>query len=428
MAVEAARDCLGSATRINVSALQLASTTLPYADLQNAVIVSCALRLDKNVACTDHCGSTRVGLAALREACTSKYEGDGLVIAADKRVAKPRSPQELQFGSASGALFIGHGPDLLARYLGSESVSVPFVDHFRQSGCKFDYYWEERWIRDEGIAKIVPGAVTSLLARLNIRADRVSHFGLSGAPPGCDRLIAKTLSIAPERVLLDLYAQIGDTGAAHAFLLLIQALERARAGDIVVTAAFSQGCEAMAFEVLRSPKPAEHRGLAGSLARRIEEPSYLKLLSFDGHIGLDWGMRAEADQKTALTELYRSADQILGFIGGRCSQCETVQFPRMPTCVNCGSLNSQRPYPLAEESARIATYTADWLQFTPAPPLYVGLVQFDVGARVPMEITDVGRKELEVGMQLKPCFRIKEHDRLRGYDRYFWKAMPVDLN
>jgi uncharacterized OB-fold protein len=164
--------------------------------------------------------------------------------------------------------------------------------------------------------------------------------------------------------------------------------------------------------------------LAGTIARRIPESAYLKMLSFSGELDLDWGMRAEADNKSALTQVYRSASQILGFVGGRCAKCSAVQFPRLPCCVNCGEHDSQTAYPMAEEPAKVATYTADWLQYSPAPPLYMGLVQFDVGARVLMEIVDVGTSGIEVGNSLSMVFRIKERDKLRQYDRYFWKATP----
>src|SRR5262249_22756300 len=160
-------------------------TTAPYADLQNSVIARSALQLPASLSCTDSGGSTRSGLTALSRACHSDADGDRLIIASDRRSAKPRSSYELQYGSGATALLIGSGSDLRARFLGSESVSVPFVDHFRQSGEKFDYYWEERWIRDEGVAKIVPAALARLLERLCLPTDRVAHFGLAGGPAGC---------------------------------------------------------------------------------------------------------------------------------------------------------------------------------------------------------------------------------------------------
>ena len=69
--------------------------------------------------------------------------------------------------------------------------------------------------------------------------------------------------------------------------------------------------------------------------------------------------------------------------------------------------------------------SADWLQYYPAPPLYVGLVQFEAGARALMEIVDVPAAGIEVGAPLNFVFRLKAHDELRHYSRYFWKAVPA---
>jgi 3-hydroxy-3-methylglutaryl CoA synthase len=425
MAVEAGRDCLRGSRPDSLLNLSLASTTAPYADLQNSVLAGYALGVNRSSSCIDLGGSTRAGLAALVQACRSQASGSRLVIAADKRSAKPASVQEFQFGAGAAALLVGEGTDLLARFLGSESVSVPFVDHFRAEGQQFDYFWEERWIRDEGIAKIVPRAVTDLLKRLGIESQRVKHFGFSGGPVGSDKIVAKALALEDDSVLPDLQAQVGDCGTAQPLLLLVEALERAQPGQIIVIASFAQGCEVVAFEMLRTPAAGKRRGLAGNMARRIEETSYQKMLSFEGHLELEWGMRAEMDQKTALTQSYRAADQIFAFHGGRCGKCDAVQFPRLPACVNCGAVDSQTPYALADEPAKVATFTADWLQYSPSPPLYIGLVQFDVGARLLMEITDVGKSGIDVGTPLEMRFRIKERDRLRHFDRYFWKAAPV---
>lgn len=425
MAVEAGRDTLRGQKVDTVTRLDLASTTAPFADLQNAIIAGYALSLDRGAACLDMGGSIRAGLAAVARACESTDAGNRLVVAADKRSAKPASIQELQYGAGAGAVLIGEGSDLIAKFLGSESVSVPFVDHFRAQGEKFDYFWEERWIRDEGVAKLVPGAIRSLFTRLDIKPERVKHFGVSGGPQGSDKLVAKAAGVAPESVLPDLQAKVGDCGTAHPLLLLISALERAQPGEVIVVASFALGCQITAFEMLRQAPAGQHRGLAGYLARRIEDTSYERMLSFEGHLELDWGMRAEMDQKTALTQSYRAADQILSFKGGRCGACNAVQFPRLPSCINCGAVDSQTPYALADEPAKVATFTADWLQYNPSPPLYVGLVQFDNGARILMEMTDVGPEGIEVGTPLEMRLRIKERDKIRHFDRYFWKAVPA---
>ncbi|TDU26908.1 3-hydroxy-3-methylglutaryl CoA synthase [Panacagrimonas perspica] len=425
MAVEAGRDCLRGRSAEAVTGVTLASTSAPYADLNNAVFVGAALRLPTTASAGDTGGSTRAGLSALIAACRSADSGERLVIASERRTAKPGSTQEMQIGCGAGAVSVGAGDGVIARFLGSESVSVPFIDHFRKTGNDFDYSWEERWIRDEGIGKIVPSAVSRLLKRLELGADRVAHFGMSGGPAKSDAAVAKALKLAPEKVLPDLQGTVGDTGAAQPILQLIAAIERAKPGDVIVIVSFAQGCEVIALEMQQAaPAAVGRRGLAGSIANRIEETAYLKMLSNDGHLELDWGMRAETDHKTALTQVYRSADQIFAFIGGKCSACGQIQFPRLPACVNCATSGALTPYALSEEPAKIATYTADWLMYSPAPPLYMGLVQFDCGARLLMEIVDVGTNGIDVGTPLSMTFRKKERDKLRGWDRYFWKATP----
>lgn len=426
MAVEAGRDCLRGMNAASVTGLTLASTTAPYADINNAVFVNAALQLPAGAGAAESSGSTRAGLSTLIASCRgASADGTALVIASEQRKAKPASVLEMQVGCGAGALAVGAGDDVIARFLGAETVSVPFIDHFRKSGSDFDYGWEERWIRDEGVAKIIPAAVKRLLEKTGLSPERIAHFGLSGGPAKSDAAVARKLKLAPDALLPGFAAQVGDTGTAQPLLLLISALERAQPGEVIVIVSFAQGCEVVAFEMGNAPAVAGRRGLAGSIAQRIEETAYLKLLSNDGQIDLDWGMRAETDHKTALTQLYRVSDQIFGFVGGACSACGQIQFPRSPTCVNCGETDTQKPYSLVDAPAKVATYTADWLQYSPAPPLYMGLVQFDAGARVLMEIVDVGPGGIEVGTPLAMTFRKKERDKLRGWDRYFWKAAPT---
>jgi 3-hydroxy-3-methylglutaryl CoA synthase len=422
LAVQAARHCLAGRTEVPHTVF-LASTTAPFADLQNAAILSQALRLPETVTAQDAAGSTRAGLRALVQALETGSGAPALVVAADNRRAKPGSTQELTYGAGAAAFLTGRD-EPVARYLGSYAASAPFVDHFRQSGAPYDYYWEERWIRDAGVAKLVPEAVKQLLTRIDVPAARVAWFGLAGAPSGGDALVAAALGIPRERLVPDLQGTVGDTGAAHALLLLAGALERASPGDVVVIAAFGLGCEAVAFEVSHQTAGSPS-GLEAALGRKSVENSYMKMLSFMGELQLDWGPRSETVIKASLSQQYRSASSFLAFVGGRCGSCGQVQFPVMPNCVNCAASGALAPYPLADEPAHVATVSADWLQYYPAPPLYVGLVQFDAGARALMEIVDVPAAGIEVGASLKFVFRLKAHDELRHYSRYFWKAVPA---
>ena len=61
----------------------------------------------------------------------------------------------------------------------------------------------------------------------------------------------------------------------------------------------------------------------------------------------------------------------------------------------------------------------------PAPPMVVGFVQFDCGARLLMETVDIGAGGIDTRTPLRIVFRIKESDKARGFNRYFWKATPL---
>jgi 3-hydroxy-3-methylglutaryl CoA synthase len=422
MAVQAARNCVAVAES-SPAEVVLASTTAPFADLQNASIVCRALRLDGSVTSQDVGGTTQSGLRALAQALEAGGTVPRLVIASDRRHAKPGSSQEFTYGAGAAAFMIGSG-DVAARYLGRHSTATAFVDHFRESGERFDYYWEERWIRDAGVSRIVPQTVAALIKGIGVSVDRVAAFGLAGAPVGSDALVAKALGLAPDRIVPDMQGSVGDTGAAHPLLLLASAIERGRPGDVVVIAGFGLGCEALAFEIAEGGRRPQ-LGMAETISRKHVDGSYLKMLSFEGGLQLDFGPRSETTIKASLSQQFRSAEQLLAFVGARCGNCGQVQFPPLPSCVNCGEVTVMSPVELSNEPARLATVSADWLQFYPAPPLYVGLVQFDVGARALMEIVDVPPGGLEVGTPLGFAFRLKAHDELRHYTRYFWKAIPA---
>jgi len=63
---------------------------------------------------------------------------------------------------------------------------------------------------------------------------------------------------------------------------------------------------------------------------------------------------------------------------------------------------------------------------SPGPPAYYGMVRFDPGGRLMADFTDVDRGAVEVGMNMRMVFRVRERDEQRGFVRYFWKAAPAD--
>ncbi len=429
MAVEASRDCLTGHKAEDVRNIYFASTTHPFKDRQNAGVIGTALNVEQNLSATDIGGSLKAGTSALIAGLNASKEGaPTLVAAADKRMTRVASSNELNYGDAAAALLCGT-ENVIAKLVGHHSVSMDFVDHFRGDESDFDYGWEERWIRDEGYSKIVPPAIKAGLATCKLTGSDITHFIMPSLMPAVPKLMAKMAGIGEGAVRDLLGATLGDTGAAHALVMLVDALEIAKAGDKIMVVAFGQGVDILVFEVTaEKDKLPKRKGLSGWMARRKEEKNYMKFLAFNEMLPIDKGMRAEFDKKTALSVLWRKRDMIYGLVGGKCKVCGTVQFPRSQVCVNpnCHAIDSQDPYAMAGLECSVMSFTADSLVYSPDPPGYYGMITFPEGGRFMADFTDCDKEQVKVGTKMRMTFRIRDNDTMRGgFKRYFWKAAPV---
>jgi hydroxymethylglutaryl-CoA synthase len=428
MALEAARDCLIDDDRARVTKVTLASTSLPFADRQNSGVVKEALNLADDIAAQDLTGSQRAGTSALLDALLASRGGGGdiLCLASEKRRAMPASEAELTYGDAAAGFLVATD-GLLAEFIGSHSVSVDFVDHFRASDESYEYSWETRWVRDEGYGKLVPAAIKAALAKLNMVSGDIDRFVMASPVRGVSAQVAKLCGMAPGAVHDDLRDRMGDAGCAQPLILLADAFSRAKPGEHIMVVGFGQGCDVLVLKA-NEPliRPSNRLGVEGWLGRRQTESNYIKYLCFDGALKPDRGMRAEADQKIALTTLYRNRKTVLGLLGGRCTETGTVQFPKSEISVSqeTRTINTQEDYPLADRLCRIASYTADRLGYTPDPPGYYGMIEFDGGGRLMTEFADIDPQTITVGQPMRMMFRIKAVDEIRGFKRYFWKAVP----
>ncbi|MFW6113585.1 MAG: short-chain dehydrogenase, partial [Actinomycetota bacterium] len=170
MAVEAGMDCLRGHDRKDLQGVYLATTTAPYKERQNANLVSGALGASDYIRTADFGGSLKSGTSALLSALEYAEAKDGgkvMVCAADCRLGKMGSVQELRFGDAGAALMVG-GDDVIAEFKGSFSVAHDFVDHLRGANTKYDRMWEERWIRDIGYGQFVPEAINGLCEKMGM--------------------------------------------------------------------------------------------------------------------------------------------------------------------------------------------------------------------------------------------------------------------
>lgn len=427
MAVAAARIALAGGAM--PSGVWLASTTAPFADRQNAGLVAAAVGCDEDVATLDLGGSARCGTSGLVAAVRAGLDGERgiLLVAAEHGLARAGSTEELTSADAAAAFVLGPGEGI-ASVLGVAQRSVDFVDHYRAADHAFNYGWEERWIRDEGYAKLVPPVVAEALAAAGLDAAGVDRFVLAASTPAIAANLAKRLGIRDEAVADSLFSAVGFSGAAHPLLMLAQALETATAGERILVVGFGQGVDAIVLEATpgiagRRPSPT----IAEQVARGVSSGGYMRFLAFKKLVDREHGIRAELDLQTAPTVLYRNRRMLYGFFGGECERCGAVQFPKTPICVNpnCGALDSQHDHRFADTRGSLQSFTADRLTYCPDPPALYGMVRFREGGCLMMDITDALPAEVETGKPLSMVFRIKAEDERRGIKRYFWKAAPA---
>ena len=424
MAVEASRSLLASSPITGAAELTLASTTHPFADRLNAGIVAAAAGLSDATMARDVASSSRAALTELIDSLRRPAEdATRIVVASERRLAKPASAQELIFGDGAAAVSVGTGP-AIATPVASRSRQADLVDHFRQADERYDYGWEERWVRDEGYMKLAADTIRRCLEDAGVNASDVSHFVLPAPLPRVNEAVAKRVGIAPAALVSTAADTVGDLGCAQPLAMLDIALRDAAPGALIMIVAFGSGCDVLLLRRTDLPCP----GTAPESGK--PETNYLKYLSFTGQLDLAWGMRAEMDNKTALTAAWRDHARTERFEGGRCSRCGTVQFPRSRMCVNpaCRAQDTQQATSLADVPARVMSHTTDFLGYTPDPPFQFGHIDFEGGGRVLMEFTDTDVGELAVGVALRMVYRVKEFDHNRGFRRYFWKATPTRAN
>jgi len=397
-----------------------ASTSAPFIDRAHASLLVDALALPRTTRTLDVAGSRRCAVAALLD--TLLGADDSLIAAGERRPAKPGSPAHLAYGDGGSA--VRTGADGAAKLVGWASQAHDLLDSYASRGHETAYPSEERFVRDVASSAIIAPAITDACTKAGIAAGDIKWAAVHEPLSGMWKDIARRTGITAPNLAATLAEQAGDLGAAHALFALGLAFDAARPGDHVLLAGFGSGCDALIFRVdAKVPGASSVRAALGAGEALTD---YVRFLSLSGGVDLDFGVRSEFEQKAQATVVERYGRDTLGFIGGRDEQ-GNVQFPKTPIPVRPGATGREtlEDVRLADLPAKVASVTADRLNYTPDPPFWFGLVQFDNGARILMELTDASGAGFAVGDALGMRLRIKSIDKKRGMRTYFWKGAPA---
>ena len=430
MSVAASFNCLQGFERDIIDGIYLASISMPYANRQNASIVSTALDCKPGIRSIDFGASLKSGTSALISAAEAVKASDKkaiLVSASDCRKAKIGGNQEMILGDGAASFLMGT-ENVIAALLDSYSVSYDFVDLRRNTAEQFDQSWEDRWIREEGYLKIIPEAISGILKKNNWKITDFSKIVIPVYAKNIVDALARKIGADKSQLQSNLFELIGDTGTSYPFILLAAALEEAKPGDKILVASFGGGSDVLCFEVTDAIEQFQSRkGVKYYLDNKEELTSYMKYLVFRNMVPVEVGIRGAVVANTSISLVWRDRREIYGLCGSKCRACETPQYPYQEVCVNpdCGAVEQMDYYRFSDKKGKIISYTGDYLAFSFNPPAVYGFIDFDGGGRFFFDYTDCQLEDIKVGMPVEMSFRKKYSDAERAIEGYGWKAVPV---
>ncbi|HWS46222.1 MAG TPA: OB-fold domain-containing protein [Acidimicrobiia bacterium] len=420
MGVEAARLALRSAPT-PPSALWFATAEPAYLDKNNASTVHAALRLDASVPAFDFGGALRSGPGALRAALDNR--APVLVVTSDLRSGLPTSADEAQGGDGAAAFLVGDDSDgpVIAEFLGGASATEEFLERWRTPGSTRSRQWEERF-GEVMYGPLVDQAWNAALKQAEVSADEIDRVIVTGMHARAVRSCAARLGASKAALGDDLGANVGNTGTAHALLLLAHALESAEPGRTIAVVVLADGADALLFrttDAIASYRPA--RSVAGQIDNG-GPITYGKFLSWRGAVTLEPPRRPEPDRISASVS-GRTEEWKYAFVGSRDRGTGELHLPPARISRVGDAVDDMEAAPMSDVHGTIALLTIDRIAYSPSPPITFAVVDWDGGGRLPVELTDADAKDLKIGDRVEMTFRrLFTSDEIHNY---FWKARPV---
>ncbi len=432
MAVAAVNDCLKGLDRSAVDGLYFATTTAPYREHTGAVTIAMATDLQQNVSTAEFGNSLRSGTSALKAAIDSVKSGSArsmVVAAADCRPAVPGSALEKNFGDGAAALLIGED-NVAATLEKSYSVYNEIYDIWRNENDEFVRTWEERFTIERGYLPSMHEAISGLLKKGNYKPADFAKVVLYSPDARRGAQVAKDLGFAAGQVQDSLINNMGNTGAAAASMLLVAALEEARAGDLILLASYGNGADAFAFKVtdqIASLQKSNRMGMKGHLASKKITTDYLKYLKWRKMVPIDKIAGPHAAYSAVAAK--REYDKSISIHGTKCTACGYVQYPPQRVCINCHAKDQMEPYSFLGREGKIVTYNMDYITPSVEVPVTTTEVDFAGGGRIQSYMTEVDINKITIDLPVEMTFRrypLWEEISLRqGVYIYFWKSVPL---
>ena len=425
MAVAAGTSCLAALDRSVVDGLLFATTTPPYEEKQCASIIANALDLKRDIFTADVTGVLRAGTSAMKMAMDSLNAGSAqnvLVLAADTRLVAPRADMERNLGDGAVALLLARD-DGAATIEGTHTISENMLDVWRSGGDSFLRSWEDRFMTEEGLERILVEAVKGFGSKHGLTPKDFAKVAFYSPDARRHSGLGRRMGFAEEQIQDPLYGKVGNTGASFPLMLLVGALEQAKDGDLVLVIGYGDGADVLSVRVngniegLRSCTGVQKGVEAKKILSNYETYARWR------NVWVSDAARRPQPPSPSVTALWRENDQNIRLYGSRCTSCNAIQYPPQRVCTYCQAKDQTEPIRMSDRKGKVFTYSLDYLAGTTDMPLVIAVVNFDGGGRMLSMMTDRELDEIQVDMPVEMSFR-----KLRvvnGIHNYYWKSMPV---
>lgn len=400
-----------------IDGIFFASSTPLFQNRYHASYLADLLNLQQGILALDFINTSRSGTDALllaNELIDSGKYKNILVVASEVCFPEIGKEQSTLFGHAACALLLSNDKGI-ANITKAKSYSASFAEEFSYKLNALQY--DPRFSRDEGFKTNLADALTRFATNpRNYQAIVLNAMYARMAGPLFTKAGFEETPFAKDT----LTAKIGNTGAVHALLLLINEIEQGKKN--IFLADYTNGTNLFEVQITDAP---EHLSLQQALAhyQLIDTyQNYLCLRKAGNFIAPEY---TTSDMFSSEMMLQREKGTLLYRGGFQCVKCETVYYLKSARCKHCKG-DEFKTIQL-QNTGTVYSFTHEHYFPSSFPPITMVIIDLDSGGRMTVQQTDTmyaEKNKIEIGARVKLVLRKMIENDLKP--NYFWKAIAHD--
>ncbi|PJB15110.1 MAG: hypothetical protein CO118_05050 [Flavobacteriales bacterium CG_4_9_14_3_um_filter_32_8] len=405
-------------------AVLFATSTPVFKSRYHASFLADLLHLPQGILALDFTNSTRSGTDALLLANTLIDSGNYkniLVVAAD--VHFPAIGKELStpFGHAACAILVSKEVGV-AEITAAKSYSSSLAEEFSYKINTIQY--DPRFSRDAGFKTNLTNSLKDFVTNPK-QYDAVILNSLYARMAG--GIFAKAGFEETQFAKDTLISKIGNTGAAHGLLLLINELESTpfpsgRAGDgTILLADYTNGTNFFEIKTFGTLKEKVVQEQLKNVELINSYQDYLLLRKAGNYNSANYETK-EMFSSEMMQE--REKDTLQYLKGLKCDECGTIYYLKSTRCKKCKG----DKFSTVQLAKHGTVYTLASEHYFPSsfPPINMLVIDLDGGGRVTVQQTDTmypEKNKIQIGSKVKLVLRkMIEND---AKPNYFWKGIKI---